>query len=75
MRLYWASVLVREGMFNARYVGRCPWQVLSSVVVVWRAHRGGLVPRVYTERSDRLRMTLNLCVMMRPYYLGEGDLG
>ena len=54
-------------------VGRCPWQVLSCVVVVWRTHRGGLVPRVYTERSEGLLVTLNLCVMRR-YNLGEGDL-
>ena len=33
--------------------GRRPGQVLSGVVVVLSTHRGGLVPRVYTERSDR----------------------
>ena len=58
---------------NDASVGRCPWQLLSRVVVVWRTHRGGLVPRVYTERSDRPWVVLNLCVMRR-YNLGEGDL-
>ena len=54
-------------------VGRCLGQVLSCVVVVWKTHRGGSVPRVYTERSDRPWVTLNLC-MIRRYNLGEGDL-
>ena len=58
---------------NDASVGRCPWQLLSRVVVVWRTHRGGLVPRVYTERSDRPWVTLRLCVMRR-YNLGDGDL-
>ena len=54
-------------------MGRSPWQVLSCVVVVWRTHRGGLVPWVFTERSEVPLVTLNLCVMRR-YNLGEGDL-
>ena len=58
---------------NDASVGRCPWQLLSRVVVVWRTHRGGLVPRVYTERSDRPWVTLNFCVMRR-YNLEEGGL-
>ena len=53
--------------------GGRPGQVLSCVVVVWSTHRGGLVPRVYTERSDRPWVTLNLCALRR-YNLGEGDL-
>ena len=62
-------------IIEATHVGRCPWRVLSCVVVVWRTHRGGLVPRVYTERSDRPWVTLSLCVMiMRRYILGEGGL-
>ena len=54
-------------------VGRYLWQVLSCMVVVWRTHRGGSVPRVYTERSGRPWVTLKLCVMRR-YNLGGGDL-
>ena len=53
--------------------GGHPGQVLSGVILVWSTHRGGMVPRVYTERSDRPWVTLNLCVMRR-YCLGEGDL-
>ena len=61
--------------FTSSIVGQCSCQVLSCVVVVWRTHRGGLVPRVYTERSDRPWVTLSLCVMiMRRYILGEGGL-
>ena len=42
-------------------LGRCPWQVPSWVVVVWRTHRGGPVPRVYTEeRSDETLGDLEL---------------
>ena len=56
-------------------VGRCPWQVLSCVLsgCVGRTHRGGSIPRVYTERSDRPWVTLNFCVMRR-YNLEEGGL-
>ena len=54
-------------------MGQSPWQILSCVVVVWRTHRGGLVPPVFKERSEVPLVTLNLCVMRR-YNLGEGDL-
>ena len=30
---------------------------ISCVVVVWRTRRGGSVPRVYTERSERSLVT------------------
>ena len=66
----------------------CPWFLPTmpmrggaagrfSLVVwlLWRTHRGGLVPRVHKERSDRpFGVTLNLCAMRR-YYLGEGGPG
>ena len=56
-------------------VGRSPWQVLSCVGLVWRTHRGGLVPRVFTERCEGPLAALNLCVMItRRYCLGEGNL-
>ena len=55
--------------------GAVPLAVYFCVVVVWRTYRGGLVPRVFTERSEEPLVTLNLCVMMmRRYHLGEGDL-
>ena len=40
---------------------------------MWRTHRGRSVPRIYTQRSDRPWVTLNLCVMRR-YNVGERDL-
>ena len=54
-------------------VGRSPGQVLSHVVVVWGTHRGGLVSRVFGERSEAPMLTLNLWVIRR-YYPGEGGL-
>ena len=43
---------------------------LESLAWLWcvHTHIGGLVPRLYTQRSDRPWVTLNLCVM-RPYNL------
>ena len=47
----------------------------SRALVVWRTHGGGSVPRVYTERSDRPWVALNLSVIvMGRYNLGEGGL-
>ena len=39
-------------------------QVLSFVDFVW-THGGRLVPRAFTERSERQLRTLKLCVMRR----------
>ena len=40
-------------------VGRCPWQVLSCVVVVWRTHRGGLEVHECCTRTRTRTRTLN----------------
>ena len=49
--------------------GGRPRQVLSGVVVVWSTHRGGLIPPVYTERSDKtlggLEFACNEAVLSR----------
>ena len=72
VRPRWYSRVLKQ-LYSKVTVGRCPWQILSCVVEMWRTHRGGSVPRVFTERSEGPVVTLNLCVMRR-YYLGEGDL-
>ena len=43
------------------------WQVLSCPMgaLVWNTHRGGLVPRVQSERIDRPWVILKLFVMRR----------
>ena len=46
-----------------------------SLVWLWcggRTHRGGSMPRVYTERSDRPWVTLNLCVIRLYSLQGKG---
>ena len=57
---FWEPGTYKKCIFVfAHIVGRSPRQVLSCVVGVWTTHRGGWVPRVFTERSEGPVVTLN----------------